>query len=66
MSVASTAPDRTPVLFEVYSKNGRLMDSFATQVEAERHCDVWHNAKFLVGVATNGDRICLREREELH
>lgn len=58
--------DRLPVSFELYSLNGRLMGSFATQVEAERHLDAAFNAKYVVGVATNGDRICIRERTELH
>jgi hypothetical protein len=61
-----TANDRLPASYELYSKNGKLMGSYATQIEAERHLGAAFNAKFLVGVATNGDRICLIEREELH
>ena len=57
--------DREPVSYELYSKNGRLLGSYATKVEAERHLGAAYHAKFLVGVATNGDRICLIDRTEL-
>lgn len=57
--------DNKPVSFELYSNNGRLLGSYATEVEAQRHLDATYHAKFLVGVATNGDRICLRDRTEL-
>lgn len=65
MAKAPAANDRLPVSFEIYSKNGRLLDAVETRQRAEQLLDVWHNAKYLVGVATNGDRICLRERKEL-
>ncbi len=63
---AKRKADDEPVSFEVYSKNGRMLGAYATQVEAERILGTAFHAKFLIGVATNGDKICLREREELH
>jgi hypothetical protein len=66
MDASTAITDRTPVRFELYSKNGRLMGTYATQTEAERHLGAAFNGKFVVGVASNGERICLREREELH
>lgn len=65
MPSASLQTDRLPVSFELYSKNGRLMGSYATQVEAERHLGASFHAKYVVGVASNGDRICLVDRKEL-
>jgi hypothetical protein len=61
-----SAADRHPVSFEVYSLNGRLMGSYETRPEAERMLGVAFNAKYLIGVATNGDKICIHERAELH
>lgn len=58
-------PDNLPVSFQVYSKNGRLLGDYATEAEAERILGTAFHAKYLVGVATNGDKICLRERKEL-
>ena len=55
----------TPIRYEIYSRNGRLLDLVATQTRAEQLLAAWHNAKYLVGVASNGDRIVIREREEL-
>ena len=55
-----------PVRFDIYSKNGKLMDSKATKAEAERLMAVWFNAQYVVGVATNGDQIVVAERKELH
>ena len=63
--MAAVAADRLPVSYEVYSLNGRLMGSYATQLEAERALGHSYNAKYLIGVATNGDRICIQERKEL-
>jgi hypothetical protein len=60
------ASTEEPTRYELYSQHGRLMGSYETQAEAERMLGVAFNAKFVVGVAMNGDRICLREREELH
>ena len=58
--------DREPVAFELYSRLGRLLGSYATQAEAERMLGCAFNAKYVVGVAANSDRIVLRDREELH
>lgn len=57
---------RIPVSYELYSKNGKLMGSYATREEAERHLGASFQAKYVVGVATNGDRICIVDRKELH
>lgn len=60
------AVDQLPVSYEVYSANGRKLGEYATQVEAERALGHSFQAKYLIGVATNGDRICIQERKELH
>jgi hypothetical protein len=63
--IEQEAIDATPVNFEIYSKNGRLLDTVDNQTRGEQLLDVWCSAKFLVGVAANGDRTCVRERTEL-
>lgn len=65
-SRAKAKADATPASYEVYSLNGRLLGDYQTRVEAERMLGVAFNAKYLIGVATNGDRICIAERKELH
>ena len=60
-----TTADKLPARFELYSKNGLKLGEAETQVRGEQLLGVWHNAKFLVSVASNGDRVCLSERREL-
>lgn len=66
MPNASLHTDRLPVSYELYSKHGKLLGRYGTQTEAERMLGVAFHAKYVVGVATNGERICLVERKELH
>jgi len=42
------------------------MGSYETQAEAERMLGASFQAKYVVGVASNGDRICIVDRKELH
>ncbi len=52
--------------YDIYSFNGRLLDSKAEQVDAERLLGAWHNAKFVVAVAADGTQTVVAERKELH
>ena len=54
-----------PIRYELYSRHGRLLDCTDSETRAKELFGEWPSAKFLVGVADNGDRIVIAERKEI-
>lgn len=54
------------VRYDIYSRSGKLLDSKATLVEAERLLAAWFDAKFVIAVDAAGEQRVVAERNELH
>ena len=63
---ASKALPQVAERFDVYSRLGRLLDSKATQVEAERLMGACFEAKYVVAVFPGGSSYVVSQRKELH